>query len=179
MISKQSKRFCLTTLCSLTLLLGLTACQTGYRAKSILDGLGYEEQQLATNVYGLSYRVNATTSNDTAIDLWHMRAAELCGHEEYFADVKMAKSKRLKKRYLHKARDDYDPYIRDFYKTQEVSSYDYNQATQQEHITYRHVDNYPWKNVKQTSKNSSHVGVKFPVARGKVYCDGQPLHETL
>ncbi|MFC3121366.1 hypothetical protein [Agaribacter flavus] len=35
---------------SLLLIFGLTACQTGYRAKSVIDGLGYQDEALGEGI---------------------------------------------------------------------------------------------------------------------------------
>lgn len=69
----------------------LVSCQTSYRAKSILDGLGYQDKELQEGVYQIAYKVNAMTKEQVALDLWHTRASELCGHTNYFADASLTR----------------------------------------------------------------------------------------
>lgn len=73
----------------------LVSCQTSYRAKSMLDGLGYQDKKVTDDVYQILYKVNKVTPKQKVLDFWHVRATELCGHENYFADVGLSK-RRLK-----------------------------------------------------------------------------------
>jgi hypothetical protein len=67
----------------------LTACvTTPYQKAGFLSSTGgYEDEQLSEGVYFIKSKVNANTKPQISIDYWHRRAAELCGHSEYKAEV--------------------------------------------------------------------------------------------
>ncbi|TLU61361.1 hypothetical protein FE810_15225 [Thalassotalea litorea] len=48
---------------------------------------GYEDKQVSDGVYFIKSKVNANTKPKVALDYWHRRAKELCGHSNYKAEV--------------------------------------------------------------------------------------------
>lgn len=67
----------------------LTACvTTPYQKAGFFSSTGgYEDNEIAEGVYFITSKVNANTNPSVALDYWHRRAKELCGHSEYKAEV--------------------------------------------------------------------------------------------
>jgi hypothetical protein len=128
----------------LTIMTLLMGCQTGYRAKSIIDGLGYQDEKVQEGIFHIKYNVNAHTPANKALDFWHQRAEELCGNNHYFADTRLGKNSKL--------------------EISKRTSYDlYNSSN------VRYTLNYP-----KTYTTISRGGSNFPKASGFAYCEGKP-----
>jgi hypothetical protein len=65
----------------------LTGCLTTPYQKRGSTG-GYEDQMISEGTFYIKSKVNADTPPEKALEYWHRRASELCGHSNYKADVK-------------------------------------------------------------------------------------------
>jgi len=68
----------------------VTACgvTTPYQKSGFFSGTGgYEDRQVEDGVYFIKSKVNANTPAKTALEYWHRRAAELCGHTSYKHEI--------------------------------------------------------------------------------------------
>jgi hypothetical protein len=122
----------------------LISCQTSYRAKNIIDGLGYQDEKVQEGVFHISYNVNANTQAQQALSYWHQRATELCGDSNYFADAKL-NNKRI--------------YDVKKYQTGGINSVNENGS----------LVSQPTTRVSIVTGAS-----KFPEATGYAYCQGKP-----
>jgi hypothetical protein len=156
------------TLC-LSAMFILSSCQTSYRAKSMLDGLGYQDKRLKSGVYQILYKVNAATPEDIAIDLWHMRATELCGHSNYFSTAKVrshqgsAKRVKISNNHYYRSPSEYTSYSEKNHTFSYASDRSINQvnyAVPRTSYKQRNIRNY----------------TKWPSARGLAYCEGKPKY---
>ncbi|MGJ8679744.1 hypothetical protein [Paraglaciecola sp.] len=133
----------LVLLAMITLLLG---CQTSYRAKSIIDGLGYQDEKVQDGIFHIKYNVNAHTPATKALEFWHQRAEELCGNKQYFADTRLGKNSKLT---ISKR-----TYYREYFNSSDTL--------------------HTFNSDPKTYTTISRGGGNFPKASGFAYCEGKP-----
>lgn len=136
----------------------LVSCQTSYKAKSMLDGLGYQDKKLKDDVYQILYKVNAMTPKQRALDFWHVRATELCGHSNYFAEANLSKKTNI-------------PYRTAVYTQSATAPVHYYATTNSNGVEVYRRDPTPIFNMREPSFGNSN---KFPRVNGVAYCAGKP-----
>ncbi|MFC3121367.1 hypothetical protein [Agaribacter flavus] len=101
----------------------------------------------------ITYKVNANTPAEYAMDFWHQRASELCGNSHYFADAKL----RVKHRYT-------------------VSQ------SERGGINVENTESGSSFVSPPTSQITINKSQRFPKVSGYTYCDGKPemlfIHKT-
>lgn len=135
----------------------------------MLDGLGYQDKKLKPGVFQILYKVNAATPEHIALDLWHLRATELCGHSNYFSTAKarsyQGSAKRIKisnNRY-YRGPSNYTSYS----EKSHTFSYASDSSTNQTHYAIPRAS-YKQRKIRNYTK--------WPSASGVAYCEGKPKY---